>query len=63
MTCGESWSGLLVAATVGVGRRQPGAVAVLRVAVAQDTWWEVLPEQARQLPVELAQVDAYLDDE
>jgi IS5 family transposase len=38
-------------------------VAVLRVAGVQDTWLEVLPEQARQLPVELAQIDAYLDDE
>ncbi|MDQ0955642.1 IS5 family transposase [Streptomyces phaeochromogenes] len=38
-------------------------MAVLRVAGAQDTWWEALPEQARQLPVELAQIDAYLDDE
>lgn len=35
----------------------------MRVAAVQDTWWEVLPEQARQLPVELAQIDAYLDDE
>jgi hypothetical protein len=29
----------------------------------QDIWWEVLPEQAQQLPVELAQINAYLDDE
>ncbi|GAA2648724.1 hypothetical protein GCM10010307_56550 [Streptomyces vastus] len=63
MTCGESWSGLSVAATVELGRRQPGVAAVLRVAVVQDTSWEVLPERARQLPVELAQIDAYLDDE
>lgn len=63
MTYGESWSGLSVAATVELGRRQPGVVAVLRIAAVQDTWWEVLPEQARQLPVEPAQIDAYLDDE
>lgn len=35
----------------------------VRVAGVQDTWWEVLPEQARQLPAELATIDAYLDDE
>jgi transposase, IS5 family len=40
-----------------------GVVAVLRVAGVQDAWWEVLPEQARELPAELAQVDAFLDDE
>lgn len=37
--------------------------AVLRVAVVQDAWWEVLPEQAQQLPAELGRVDAFLDDE
>lgn len=36
---------------------------MLRVSGPQDTWWEVLPEQARQLPAELAQIGAYLDDE
>jgi transposase, IS5 family len=43
----------------------PGAevVAVLRVEGRQDTWWEVLPEQARHLPAELAGIDAFLDDE
>ncbi len=60
---GRAGSGLPVAATVELGRRQPGVVAVLRVAAVQDTWWEVLPEQVRQLPVQLAQIDAYLDDE
>jgi IS5 family transposase len=29
----------------------------------QDAWWETLPEHARQLPAELARVDAFLDDE
>jgi IS5 family transposase len=33
------------------------------VSGPQETWWEVLPEQARQLPAELARIDAYLDDE
>jgi transposase, IS5 family len=42
---------------------RPGVVAVLRVAGVQDSWWEVLPEQARQLPAELASIDAFLDDE
>ncbi len=41
---------------------RPG-VGRLRVAGVQDTWWEMLPEQARQLPAELARVDAFLDDE
>ncbi|MFF3249411.1 ISNCY family transposase [Streptomyces sp. NPDC002870] len=36
---------------------------MLRVAGVPDTWWEVLPEQARQLPPELARIDAFLDDE
>jgi hypothetical protein len=27
-------------------------VVVLRVADVQDAWWEALPEQARQLPVD-----------
>ncbi|MBA2946495.1 ISNCY family transposase [Streptomyces himalayensis] len=36
---------------------------MLRVAGVQDAWWEMLPEQARQLPAELARVDAFLDDE
>ncbi|MFI1296636.1 ISNCY family transposase [Streptomyces noursei] len=36
---------------------------MLRVAGVQDPWWEVLPEQAWQLPTELARIDAYLDDE
>lgn len=35
----------------------------MRVAGVQDAWWEVLPESARQLPAELARIDAYLDDE
>jgi transposase, IS5 family len=56
LTCGESWFGPVVAATVEV-------VAVLRVSEAQDAWWEVLPEQLRQLPAELARIDAYLDDD
>jgi transposase, IS5 family len=39
-------------------------VVVLRVAGPLVTAWdEVLPEQARRLPDELARVDAYLDDE
>ncbi|PIB11240.1 hypothetical protein B1C81_05315 [Streptomyces sp. HG99] len=38
-------------------------VAMLRVAGVPDIWWEVLPEQARQLPRELARIDAFLDDE
>ncbi|WP_431046719.1 ISNCY family transposase [Streptomyces sp. P1-3] len=36
---------------------------MLRVAAVQDTWWEVLPEQARQLPAELARIDTFLEDE
>ncbi|MER5472303.1 ISNCY family transposase, partial [Streptomyces sp. NPDC002685] len=36
---------------------------MLRVAGVQDSWWEVLPESARQLSAELARIDAYLDDE
>ncbi|MEU1663817.1 transposase [Streptomyces sparsogenes] len=36
---------------------------MLRVAGVRDSWWEVLPEQARQLPAELARIDAFLDDE
>lgn len=35
----------------------------MRVSGPQDAWWEVLPEQARQMPAELAEIDAYLDDE
>jgi IS5 family transposase len=39
-------------------------VVVLRVAGPLVTAWdEVLPEQARRLPQELARIDAYLDDE
>jgi transposase, IS5 family len=39
-------------------------VVVLRVAGPLVTAWdEVLPEQARRLPDELARIDAYLDDE
>jgi transposase, IS5 family len=39
-------------------------VVVLRVAGPLVTVWdEVLPEQARRLPQELARIDAYLDDE
>ncbi|MER6556536.1 ISNCY family transposase [Streptomyces sp. NPDC001027] len=34
-----------------------------RVSGPQEAWWEMLPEQARQLPAELAEIDAYLDDE
>lgn len=40
-----------------------GGGAVSRVAVVQDAWWEVLPEQAQQLPAELGRVDAFVDDE
>ena len=40
-----------------------GGGTVLRVAGVQDAWWEMLPEQARQLPAELARVDDFLDDE
>jgi transposase, IS5 family len=37
---------------------------VLRESDPQTTLWELLlPEQAKRLPAELAQVDAYLDDE
>jgi hypothetical protein len=37
---------------------------VLRESDPQTTIWELLlPEEAKRLPVELAQVDAYLDDE
>jgi transposase, IS5 family len=37
---------------------------VLRETDPQTTIWELLlPEEAKRLPVELAQVDAYLDDE
>ena len=36
---------------------------MLRVSGPQDRWWEVLPEQARQLSAELARMDDYLDDE
>lgn len=35
-------------------------VVVLRVTGVQDTWWEVLPEQAQQLPAELARIDVFL---
>ena len=39
-------------------------VVVLRVAGPLVTAWdEVLPEQARRLPQELARIDADLDDE
>jgi Transposase domain (DUF772) len=37
---------------------------VLRETDPQTTLWELLlPEQAKRLPAELAQIDAYLDDE
>jgi hypothetical protein len=37
---------------------------VLRETDPQTTLWELLlPEEAKRLPVELAKVDAYLDDE
>jgi IS5 family transposase len=37
---------------------------VLRVADPQTTIWdELLPEEAKRLPAELVQIDAYLDDE
>jgi hypothetical protein len=37
---------------------------VLRETDPQTTIWELLlPEEAKRLPAELAQVDAYLDDE
>jgi IS5 family transposase len=43
---------------------QLGVVVVLRVAgPAVTAWDELLPEQARRLPEELARIDAYLDDE
>jgi IS5 family transposase len=39
-------------------------VAVLRETDPQTTLWEaLLPEEAKRLPAELVQVDAYLDDE
>jgi IS5 family transposase len=39
-------------------------VTVLRESDPQTSLWEaLLPEQAKRLPAELAQVDAYLDDE
>lgn len=40
-----------------------GGGTVLRVAGVQDAWWEVLPEQARQLPADPGLIDAFLDDE
>ena len=37
---------------------------MLRESDPQATIWELLlPEEAKRLPAELAQVDAYLDDE
>ena len=37
---------------------------MLRETDSQTTMWELLlPEEAKRLPAELAQVDAYLDDE
>jgi transposase, IS5 family len=37
---------------------------VLRETAPQTTLWELLlPEEAKRLPAELAQIDAYLDDE
>jgi IS5 family transposase len=37
---------------------------VLRESDPQPSWWEaLLPDEAKRLPAELAQVDAYLDDE
>jgi IS5 family transposase len=42
----------------------PWRSLVLRESDPQTTIWELLlPEEARRLPTELAQVDAYLDDE
>jgi IS5 family transposase len=42
----------------------PWRSLVLRETDPQTTIWELLlPEEARRLPAELAQVDAYLDDE
>jgi hypothetical protein len=42
----------------------PWRSLVLRESDSQTTIWELLlPEEARRLPTELAQVDAYLDDE
>jgi IS5 family transposase len=36
---------------------------VLRETDPQTTIWELLPEEAKRLPTELAKIDAYLDDE
>lgn len=52
-----------MAATVEASRCGARGGAVLRVAGVQDAWWEMLPEQARQLPAGLARVVAFLDDE
>src|SRR4029453_8627084 len=42
----------------------PWRSPVLRESDPQTTLWELLlPEEAKRLPAELAQVDAYLDDE
>src|SRR4030095_5527750 len=44
--------------------RVPWRSPVLRETDPQTTIWELLlPEEAKRLPAELAQVDAYLDDE
>ena len=42
----------------------PLEVTVLRKSDPQPSLWEaLLPEELKRFPVELAQVDAYLDDE
>jgi transposase, IS5 family len=42
----------------------PLEALVLRESDPQTTIWELLlPEELKRLPAELAQVDAYLDDE
>src|SRR4029453_19096385 len=45
-------------------RRIPWRSLVLRETDPQPSLWEaLLPEELKRLPAELAQVDAYLDDE
>jgi IS5 family transposase len=47
-----------------VALSQLGVVVLLRVVGPPVTAWDaLLPEQARRLPEELAQIDGYLDDE
>jgi hypothetical protein len=64
--CREAGSGSWLNDTVVIS---PAAVSlwrslVLRESDPQTAIWELLlPEEAKRLPAELAQVDAYLDDE